>query len=68
MIDFQNMEKWSLFSPLDQRKYMVRINVLGLMAILSIFHNHTTLLYIIGMTEKISSLSCAPYNSDSTEL
>lgn len=68
MIDFQNMEKWSLFSPLDQRKYMVRINVLGLMAILSIFHNHTILLYIIGMTEKISSLSYAPYNSDSTEL
>lgn len=23
----QNMEKWSSFSPLDQRKYMVRISV-----------------------------------------
>lgn len=30
MTDSQNMEKWSLFSLLDQRKYMVRINVLAL--------------------------------------
>lgn len=27
MTDSQNMEKWSLFSPLDQRKYMVRSTV-----------------------------------------
>lgn len=29
MTGSQNMEKWSLFSPLDQRKYMVRISVSG---------------------------------------
>lgn len=29
MTGSRNMEKWSLFSPLDQRKYMVRISVSG---------------------------------------